>query len=224
MLINLAPLAAPISSQPEPQHTLLFYMHEVLGGPHPSARAMTVIVNNPTVKGLLPFAKPNGVVLPVQAPDKDNIPFIIGLGGPVTNVFQAGTEWTQLPFGSALHRLMFGTIMVFDDELTEGYESGSNLIGKAQGFYVASSIEDGHTNSQCVLFTAMFKSGNYIDSLSFFGVHRTGVSESQLAIMGGTGKYVKAKGYAKVKNVQLNNEQVSYGGETVLEFSTYVTN
>ncbi|KAL8218198.1 hypothetical protein R6Q57_021571 [Mikania cordata] len=114
---------------------------------------------------------------------------------------------------------MFGTITVFDDELTEGYESGSNLIGKAQGFYLASSIEDGHTNSQCVLFTAMFKSGNYIDSLSLFGVHRPGVSESQLAIMGGTVKYVKAKGYAKVKNVQLNNEQVTYGGKTLLEFS-----
>ncbi|KAM0010037.1 putative dirigent protein [Helianthus debilis subsp. tardiflorus] len=220
MLINLAPLAAPVSTQPEPHHTLLFYMHEVLTGPNPSAHAMTGIVNNPTFKGLFPFAKPNGMASPVQATDNDNIPFVIGLGGPVTNVFQTGSGRTQLPFGSALRHLMFGTITVFDNELTEGYESGSNLIGKAQGFYVASSIDG---NSQCVLFTAMFKSGNYVNSLSFFGVHRTGVSESQLAIVGGTGKYVNAKGYAKVTNVGLNDEQVTYGGETLLEILAYVT-
>ncbi|BBH04732.1 Disease resistance-responsive dirigent-like family protein [Prunus dulcis] len=61
---------------------------------------------------------------------------------------------------------MFGTLTVFDDELTEGHELGSGLLGKAQGFYVASS-EDG--SSQTIAFTAMFQSGGYADSLTFFG-------------------------------------------------------
>ncbi|KAI3734822.1 hypothetical protein L6452_14301 [Arctium lappa] len=195
-------------------------MHDILGGPNPSTRAMTGIVNNRKIAGLLPFAKPNSIINPVQVTSKDKIPFLIGLGGAITNVFQTRTGWTQLASGSALRRLMFGTIMVLDDELTEGHEPGSNLIGKAQGFYVFSSIDG---NSQSIAFTAMFKSGNYIDSLSFFGVHRSGVSESRLAIMGGTGKYVNAKGYAKVKTMLSSDHQVTYGRETVLEFLTYVT-
>ncbi|KAL8091326.1 hypothetical protein AgCh_040430 [Apium graveolens] len=90
---------------------------------------------------------------------------------------------------------MFGTMTVIDDELTEGHELGSRLLGKAQGFYVFSS---GDGNCQTMAITTMFKDGGYSDSLSFFGVHRTVVSESQLAIMGGTGKYVNAKGFAAI--------------------------
>nr|XP_043626504.1 dirigent protein 25-like [Erigeron canadensis] len=195
-------------------------MHDILGGSNPSAQAMTGIVNNPEIKSLLPFAKPNGMVLPNQETSYDDIPFIIGLGGAITNVFQTGTGGTGPTLGLALQHLMFGTIIVFDDELTDGYEPGSGLIGKAQGFYAASSVDG---NSQSITFTAMFKNRNYLDSISFFGVHRTGVSESHLAIMGGTGKYVNAKGYAKVKAVPLNNQQITYGWETVLEFSAYVT-
>lgn len=52
---------------------------------------------------------------------------------------------------------MFGAVTVFDDELTEGYELGSGLVGlvgKAQGIYVASS-EGGKTQmivSVCLRF------------------------------------------------------------------------
>ncbi|KAF8394748.1 hypothetical protein HHK36_020965 [Tetracentron sinense] len=70
---------------------------------------------------------------------------------------------------------MFGTMTVIDDELTQGHELVSGLVGKAQGFYVASS-EDG--SSQTLAFTAMFESGRYADSHSFFGVYHMAVSES----------------------------------------------
>ncbi|PRQ31117.1 putative ribonuclease H-like domain, reverse transcriptase zinc-binding domain-containing protein [Rosa chinensis] len=42
--------------------------------------------------------------------------------------------------------------------LIEGHQLGSSLLGKAQGFYVASS-KDG--SSQTIAFTAMFESGGY---------------------------------------------------------------
>ncbi|XP_019053611.1 PREDICTED: dirigent protein 10-like [Nelumbo nucifera] len=42
---------------------------------------------------------------------------------------------------------------VIDDELTEGHELGSGMVGKLQGFYVTSS-EDG--SSQTIAFTAMY--------------------------------------------------------------------
>lgn len=106
---------------------------------------------------------------------------------------------------------MFGTMTVIDDELTTGHELGSGFLGKAQGFYVVSSIDG---TSQTMAFTTMFESGHYSDTLSFFGVHRPCVSESHLSIMGGTEKYVNAKGFAIVK---------TDGFETVLEFTVYIT-
>lgn len=110
---------------------------------------------------------------------------------------------------------------VIDDELTEGPELGSGLVGKAQGFYVANS-EDG--TSQILAFTAIFQNENYADSISFFGVHQTASTQSQLAIIGGTGKYVNAKGMAVVKTFHAANFQHEMdGAETLLEFNVYVT-
>ncbi|XVF83428.1 hypothetical protein PTKIN_Ptkin16aG0485200 [Pterospermum kingtungense] len=64
------------------------------------------------------------------------------------------TSWGQLPSGSTLHKLVFGTMTFIDDELTEGHELGSGFFGKAQGFYVASSIDG---TCQTIAFTAMFE-------------------------------------------------------------------
>ncbi|CAK7325608.1 unnamed protein product [Dovyalis caffra] len=258
---NVPPLPTPLApTQPNPTgaaastgagatitnpgHALSFFMHDILGGTKPSARAVTGIVSNPAVTGQLPFAKPNGANLPLNTGvpqnnnnngliNNDNLPFLAGLGGttqpvsqnngnnPFNNAFNLPlSAGGNLPSGSALQQLMFGTITVIDDELTEGHDLGSGFIGKAQGFYVASSVDG---NSQTMAFTAMFRSGHYADSLSFFGVHRTGVSESQLAIMGGTGKYVNAQGFAIVKTIPSVNQHTTDGVETLLEFAVYVS-
>ncbi|XP_022745924.1 dirigent protein 25-like [Durio zibethinus] len=230
---------------PDPDHTLTFFMHDILGGSNPSALAVTGVVSNPAINGQLPFAKPNGANLPVNNGinqnsgntgliNNNNVPLLTGLGGNTQALLQNNgnnlnngalnfpiTAGGQLPSGSTLQKLMFGTMTVIDDELTIGHELGSGFLGKAQGFYVASSIDG---TSQTMAFTAMFESGHYADTLSFFGVHRTGVSESHLAIMGGTGKYVNAKGFAIVKTIPgTNQQQETDGSETVLEFTVYVT-
>lgn len=237
---NVAPVTTPNSAattttgaNADSSHTLTFFLHDILGGTKPSAQAMTGIVNSPALNGQLPFAKPNGAVLPIsnngpQNNDNNNFPFLTGLGGATSPVLQNNganvpvINGGQLPSGSDMQKLMFGTMTVFDDELTEGNELRSGLLGKAQGFYVVSS-EDG--TSQTMAFTAMFESGNYADSLCFFGVHRTGVSESQLAIMGGTGKFVNAKGFATVKTFtdQANQQHETDGVETKLEFTVYIS-
>ncbi|KAF5470604.1 hypothetical protein F2P56_011108 [Juglans regia] len=226
-------------------HHLSFFMHDILGGSNPSAKALTGVVTNPAVNGQVPFAKPNGAVIPVNngvpgqnnnnnngVLNNNNIPFLTGLGGNIPNVIQNNgnnnnlingiptVNGAQLPAGITLQKVMFGTLTVFDDELTEGHELGSGLVGKAQGFYVASS-EDG--TSQTLAFTSMFESGGYSDTLSFFGVHRTAVSESHLAVMGGTGKYVNAKGYATVKTFPATNQHDSDGVETLLQITAYLT-
>ena len=242
---NPGAVAATSGGMAHDDHPLSFFMHDILGGSNPSARAVTGIVTNPAVNGQVPFAKPNGALLPVNngVPlnsgnsgliNNNNIPFLTGLSGITptvipnngNNLFNGGNglpvgNGGQYLAGSSLQKLMFGTMTVIDDELTEGHELGSGSVGKAQGFYVASS-EDG--TSQTMAFTAMFQSGSYADSLSFFGVHRTAVSESQLAIMGGTGKYVNAKGFATVKTIPPTHQQATTDGvETLLEFTVYVT-
>ncbi|MCD7455172.1 Dirigent protein 25 [Datura stramonium] len=227
-------------------HIFSFFMHDILGGSNPSAIAVTGIVTNPAVSGQVPFAKPNGAVLAVDngVPtnnansgiiSNNNIPFLTGLSGVTSNFINQNNNGNniigggnglpainlqQLGSGISFQKLMFGTLTVFDDELTEGHELNSGLIGKAQGFYVASS-EDGL--SQTMAFTVMFKSGSYADSLTFFGVHRMGVSESHLAVMAGTGKYVNAKGFATVKTFPATNQlQETDGVETVLHITVYL--
>uniref|UniRef100_A0A6N2M1H6 Dirigent protein n=1 Tax=Salix viminalis TaxID=40686 RepID=A0A6N2M1H6_SALVM len=245
---NVPPLPTPIAStQPNPTgaagsatvsnpgYTLSFFMHDVLGGTNPSARAVTGIVSNPAVTGQVPFAKPNGANLPINngvpQNSNNNLPFITGLGGATQPVAQNNgnnfnnafnlplSNGGNLPSGSTLQKLMFGTITVIDDELTEGHDLQSGFVGKAQGFYVSSSVDG---TSQTMAFTTMFQSDHYADSLSFFGVLRTGVSESQLAIMGGTGKYVNAQGYAIIKIIPSVNQNAADGVETLLEFAVYL--
>nr|GMD22578.1 dirigent protein 25-like isoform X2 [Ipomoea batatas] len=192
------------------------------------------------------FAKPNGAVLAVNNGvdvnnansgiiSNNNIPFLTGLSGITGNAIQnngnnnniigggfgfPALNMAQLGSGITFQKLMFGTMTVFDDELTEGHELNSGLVGKAQGFYIASS-EDG--TSQTMAFTVMFHSGSYSDSLTFFGVHRIRVSESHLAIMGGTGKYVNAKGFATVKTIPAApNQQETDGVQTVLHITVYL--
>lgn len=258
-IINPAPpsngpggsVGTPVTAGANPDHTTFtFYMHDILGGSNPSAIAVTGIVTNPAVGGQVPFAKPNGAVLPLNngvpvnnansgiLNNNNNLPFLTGLSGTASNnliqnnnnnnIIGGGFGFPalnigQMANGANFQKLMFGTMTVFDDELTEGHELNSGLVGKAQGFYVASS-EDGM--SQTMAFNVMFRSGSYADSLSFFGVHRTAVSESHLAIMGGTGKYVNAKGFATVKTFPANlgggAPHITDGLETVLEITVYL--
>ncbi|KAK4709593.1 hypothetical protein R3W88_030518 [Solanum pinnatisectum] len=233
--------AAPVVAG-EDDHIFSFFMHDILGGSNPSAIAVTGIATNPSLSGQVPFAKPNGAVLAVDngVPvnngnngiiSNNNIPFLTGLSGTTPNVVQnngnniigggngyPALNMVQLGSGVTFQKLMFGTLTVFDDELTEGHELNSGLIGKSQGFYISSS-EDG--SSQTMAFTVMFHSGSYSDSLSFFGVHRVRVSESHLAIMGGTGKYVNAKGFATVKTFPAANQETD-GVETLLHITVYL--
>lgn len=142
-----------------PHHPLIFFMHDILGGSNPSARAVTGIVANPAVTGQVAFAKPNGANLPVNngvplnnnnngLVNNNNVPFLTGLSGTTAGVAQNnGNNFPnggfanipvlnggQVPAGSTLQKLMFGTLTVIDDELTEDHELGSGLVGKYKGF------------------------------------------------------------------------------------------
>lgn len=139
----------------------------------------------------------------------------------------------QLPSGASLQKLMFGSLTVFDDELTEGQELGSAVIGKAQGFYLASSLDG---TSQTIAVTVLLSHGGggaggqqhhdqtvVEDAISFFGVHRTASHESQIAVVGGIGKYENAKGYATLGSLHQEDQHTTDGVDTILEFSVYLS-
>jgi hypothetical protein len=101
--------------------------------------------------------------------------------------------------------LLFGTAGIIDEDLTEGHELGAVVLGRAQGFYVATS-KDGA--SKTVVLTAMFGGGEVQgDTLSFVGVH--GMAASHVTIIGGTGKYQNAKGFAAIQTLQTDEQQTT---------------
>ncbi|CAK9176531.1 unnamed protein product [Ilex paraguariensis] len=259
---TVAPVATPAVTLPSgpaavattsatvaPDHPpLSFFMHDILGGSHPSGRVVTGIVANSDVNNL-PFSKPNGQVFPINGGvplntvningiiNNNNAPFLVGLNGQQTNtviqnngnnnVVNGGNNLPfvsagQLPAGITLQQLMFGSITVVDNELTEGHELGTAVLGKAQGFYMASSLDG---SSHTLVLTALFHGGDHEvdDTISFFGVHRTATPESHIAIVGGTGKYENAKGYAIIVTLHQQDQHTTDGVETITQFSVYLT-
>ncbi|CAH8291561.1 unnamed protein product [Eruca vesicaria subsp. sativa] len=244
--------AGPAGGEHEP--SLEFFMHDVLGGSHPSARVVTGIVAQTEVNGI-PFSKASNSIFPVDngvpLVNSNNInsvinpntaPLLTGLGGAQTSTVIQNTNGNSndalssnslpfvtagnLPPGAALQHLMFGTITVVDDELTESHELGSAVIGKAQGFYLASSLDGtSQTLSLTVLLDREHDHHDTLDdAISFFGVHRTASHASQIAVIGGTGKFEHAKGYAIVETLHnQNNQHITDGQDTILHFSVYLT-
>ncbi|GFQ03572.1 dirigent protein 9 [Phtheirospermum japonicum] len=243
--VAVSPLPDPTTPSSEP--TLSFFMHDILGGSNPSGRAVTGIVANSDTNNL-PFSKPNNQIFPINggvplntingAINNNNAPFLVGLNGSPTNngnnVISGGNNNnnnnnrafvtpSQLPSGLTLQQLMFGSVTVVDNELTEGHELGTDVIGRAQGFYLTSS-SDG--SSHTVMLTAVFHGDGHdeiLDTVSFFGVHRTATPVSHIAIVGGTGKYEEAKGYATIETLPHEDQHTTDGLETITHFTLYLT-
>ncbi|GAA0174603.1 hypothetical protein LIER_27963 [Lithospermum erythrorhizon] len=228
--------------------TLSFFMHDILGGSHPSGRVVTGVVATTNANNL-PFSKANSQVFPINGGvplnsingiiNNNNFPILAGLNGQQTNLQNNGNNDVassggnqpfvtagNLPSGLSLQELMFGSITVVDNELTEGHELGTGVIGKAQGFYVASS-QDG--SSHTLALTAFFHGGEHHgngveDTISFFGVHRTATPISHLAIIGGTGAYENAKGHAIIETeLHQENQHTTDGVETITHFTVFIT-
>lgn len=254
LVATSATVAKPAGSQTTTATTsppLSFFMHDILGGSHPSNRIVTGIIARTEINGI-PFSQPNNNFFPLQGGtplvninnlnnliNPNNAPLLTGLTGTQTNTFLQNTGNNNnvangnnqpfvtagnLPAGSALQKLMFGSITVVDNELTEGHELGSAVIGKAQGFYLASSMDGtSHTMAFTVLLHGGENHGDVEDTISFFGVHRTATPDSQIAVIGGTGKYENAKGYASVETLPQVDQHTTDGVDTIMHFNVYLS-
>lgn len=257
-----APVAASSATVAKPaadEHPVLsFFMHDIIGGSHPSSRVVTGIIANAVTNA--PFSKPNNNFFPVSGGtplntnningfinnNKNNLPFLAGLNnGAGFNPTQSSTVIQnsgnnnlvsgggtqpfvtagQLPAGATLQKLMFGSVTVIDDDLTEGHELGSAVVGRAQGFYLASSLDgNSHTMAATVLLHGGDHDHHEVDhTISFFGVHRTAAPESHVAVIGGTGKYENAKGYAIVESLPQVDQHTTDGVDTIMKISVYLS-
>ncbi|BFG22577.1 hypothetical protein CerSpe_088510 [Prunus speciosa] len=188
-------------------HEITFLMRDVLNVTHPSSKSKPATTK---VTSQLPFSKPLGLF-----PPNGGIP--LPETNPTTQTLDLPGIGLFFPARATLQELEFGIVTLIDEDMFEssGFY-GSQVIGKAQGIYVASS-EDG--SSHMMALTAHFADSEFKDGLRFFGVHRTDVHEgSHIAVIGGIGKYVGANGYATVKAENAGEE-----GNKLLRLKVYLS-
>ncbi|KAB5565190.1 hypothetical protein DKX38_005244 [Salix brachista] len=112
---------------------------------------------------------------------------------------------------------LFGSLSMIDDPLTEKPELSSKLIGRAQGIYGSAGQED------TALFMAMnfvFLEGKYNDStISILGRNHVFSKDREMPVIGGSGLFRFARGYAKANTFSFNTKT----GDAVVEYNVYVS-
>ncbi|XP_074356831.1 dirigent protein 18-like [Apium graveolens] len=192
-------ISARILSHTLPQShrpSISFYMPDIITDAHPSAP--------PKLNQHLPFSKPlkflppnGGILIPMPTLSSNTIDFP---GLHVSFPARATLEELEVATVMAIDENTFGSIAYFKTQ----------LIGRVKGMYVVS--QENPTGHMMAL-TASF--GNREDELSFFGEYSRDLLDSHIAVIGGTGKYEDANGYATLITVNVSGS--SYGMRTETE-------
>ncbi|KAK6227710.1 hypothetical protein SCA6_000050 [Theobroma cacao] len=109
----------------------------------------------------------------------------------------------------------FGTTFMVDDPLTESPEPNSKLVGRAQGIYALASQHDA---GLLMVMNFAFSEGIYNGSaLSILGRNAVSHTVREMPIVGGSGLFRFARGYALAKTVWFNQN-----GDAVVEYNASV--
>ena len=110
----------------------------------------------------------------------------------------------------------FGAMYVIDDPLTVGPERTSKIVGRAQGIYASACLDDIRF---LLTLNYVFVEGKYNGStLSILGSNRVFLPVREMPIVGGSGLFRFARGYALAKTHFLNLSS----GDAVVEYNVYV--
>ena len=140
-------------------------------------------------------------------------------------VFTSGSEGPIGHRGSWLRALTRpgalrpGTVTVVDEELRGRKEFGLPLEGRLQGVLVTSLAD---SSSHMVAVRASFAGDGAEDSLRFFGVRRDDQEESHVAVVGGTGRYSGAAGFAVVRTADVPETGGDVSSSSALSFSVHL--
>lgn len=111
---------------------------------------------------------------------------------------------------------VFGMTAIIDDPLTEGPEPGSKVVGRAQGAYTMSSKEG---TALLMMINLVFKEGKYNgSSISILGSNQFLEVVREMPIVGGSGAFRFARGYALAKTVKFSAQT----GDAVVEYNVFV--
>nr|XP_043610344.1 dirigent protein 21-like [Erigeron canadensis] len=113
-------------------------------------------------------------------------------------------------------RTGFGAIVMIDDPLTVGPERTSKIVGRAQGIYASACLSD---TRLLMTLNYVFLEGKYNGStLSILGTNHVMSPVREMPIVGGSGLFRFARGYALAKTVFFNISN----GDAVVEYNVYV--
>ena len=111
---------------------------------------------------------------------------------------------------------VFGAVFMMDDPLTVGPEPSSKLVGRAQGIYASASQEE---MGLLMVLNFAFMEGKYNGStLSVLGRNTIFSKVREMPIVGGSGLFRFARGYAQARTHTFNLKT----GDAVVEYNVYV--
>ncbi|XP_022747393.1 dirigent protein 22-like [Durio zibethinus] len=132
---------------------------------------------------------------------------VIGKNPTSITVAQAPTTNASSPFGA---------VVMIDDPLTINPDFNSKLVGKAQGIYAYTSQTE---VSVLMAYNFAFMEGKYNGSnLSVLGSNSVLFPVRELPVVGGSGVFRFARGYAEARTHSFDSKT----GNAVVEYDVYV--
>ncbi|XP_010273310.1 PREDICTED: dirigent protein 22-like [Nelumbo nucifera] len=131
-----------------------------------------------------------------------------------------GTNPTAVPIVEAAatktSATAFGRVIMMDDPLTETLEATSKLVGRCQGFYAYASQSE---FSFLMVMNFAFTEGEYNGStLSVLGRNPVQSTVREMPVVGGTGLFRFARGYAQAETRTFDLKT----GDAVVEYNVFV--
>ncbi|GJN13663.1 hypothetical protein PR202_gb00393 [Eleusine coracana subsp. coracana] len=133
----------------------------------------------------------------------------------------SGSNPTAVPVAQAAStntsKTLFGAMMVIDDPLTDGPDlKSSKLIGHAQGTYISA----GRDAVQLMMsMNFVFQGGKYNGStVAIMGRNEVFSAVREMAVVGGTGEFRLARGYAQARTHTLDIKT----GDATVEYNLYI--
>ncbi|XP_027083518.1 dirigent protein 22-like [Coffea eugenioides] len=112
--------------------------------------------------------------------------------------------------------MSFGTTFIIDDALTEGQEPTSKIVGRAQGLYAVAAQND---LALLMVINYSFTDGKFNgSSISILGRNHVFDDIREMPIVGGTGLFRFARGYALAHTIWFDIKT----GDATVEYNVFV--
>jgi hypothetical protein len=121
------------------------------------------------------------------------------------------------PGANDLTKIGFGSFLVFDNEIRDGPDRGSALLGRERGYGPISDLK-GEQGIQLTSTMFFNPQSRYNGTLSFHGNVGGPNPITELLVLGGTGDFRGAKGYALVETLKATPLEVVFRWSIYLSY------